>query len=115
MVLVVHDGCCSLRFESPLQVVVLMVLVVFQLVVLAFCMRMRQYGLRFCTTCFSLNSLRSIPLFTGPFAGCFLELNDLYWVLRSTNVFFKVSRHFYDESEFVVASLSPLRGQSFIS
>ena len=52
-----------------------------------------------------MNCLRSLPAF----AGCFLELNDVYWVLRSTNVFFKVSRHFYDESEFIVASLSPLR------
>ena len=59
-----------------------------------------------------MNCLRSIPLS----AGCFLELNDIYYrVLRSTNVFFKVSRHFYDESEFIVAMLSPLRGQSFIS
>ena len=64
---------------------------------------------------FSVNSLRSMPLFADLFASCFLELNDLYWVLRSTNLFFKVSRHFYDESEFIVASLSPLRGQSFIS
>ena len=55
--------------------------------------------------------LRSVPAF----AGCFLELNDVYWVLRSTNVFFKVSRYFYGESEFIVASLSPLRGQSFVS
>ena len=43
------------------------------------------------------------------FAGRFLELNDVYWVLHSTNMFFKVSRYFYDESEFIVASLSPLR------
>ena len=28
------------------------------------------------------------------FAGCFLELNDVYWVLRSTNVFFNVSWYF---------------------
>ena len=55
-----------------------------------------------------MNCLRSVPAF----AGCFLELNDVYWVLRSTNMFFKVSRYFYDESEFSVASLSPLRGQS---
>ena len=59
----------------------------------------------------SVNCLRSVPAF----AGCFLELNDVYWVLRSTNVFFKVSWYFYDESEFIVASLSPLRGQSFLS
>ena len=58
-----------------------------------------------------VNCLRSLPAFVG----CFLELTDLYWVLRATNVFFKVSRHFYDESEFIVASLSPLRGQSFLS
>ena len=62
-------------------------------------MRMRQYGLLKC-----LNT-----------SICFLEPNDIYWVLRSTNVFFKVSRHFYLESEFIVALLSPLRGQSFIS
>ena len=27
----------------------------------------------------------------------------MYWVLRSTNMFFEVSRYFYDESEFIVA------------
>ena len=74
-------------------------------------MRMRQDGLLKCTDAFSINCLRSLPAF----AGRFLELNDVYWVLRSTNVFFKVSRHFYDQSEFIVASLSPLRGQSFLS
>ena len=58
-----------------------------------------------------MNCLRSAP----EFAGCFLELNDVYRVLRSTDVFFNVSRYFYDESEFIVASLSPLRGQSFLS
>ena len=58
-----------------------------------------------------MNCLRSVPAF----GGCFLELNDVYWVLRSTNMFFKVSRYFYDESEFIVAPLSPLRGQSFLS
>ena len=58
-----------------------------------------------------MNCLRSVPAF----AGCFLELNDVYWVLRSTNMFFKVSRYFYDEGEFIVVSLSPLRGQSFLS
>ena len=42
-----------------------------------------------------MNCLRSVPAF----AGCFLELKDLYWVLRSTNVFFTVSWYFYDESE----------------
>ena len=59
-----------------------------------------------------MNCLRSLPAF----AGSFLELNDVHWVLRSTNVFFKVSiaRHFYDESAFIVASLSPSRGQSFL-
>ena len=81
----------------------------------AFCIRMRQYGLLKChratTEAFSMNCLHSVPAF----AGCFLELNDVYWVLRSTNMFFKVSRYFYDESEFIVASLSPLRGQSFLS
>ena len=53
---------------------------------------------------FFVNCLRSLPAFVG----CFLELNDVYWVLSSTNVFFKVSTHFYDESEFIVASLSPI-------
>ena len=48
-----------------------------------------------------MNCLRSVPAF----AGCFLELNDVYWMLRSTNMLFKVSRYFYDESEFIVASL----------
>ena len=74
-------------------------------------MRMRQYGLLKCTEAFTMNCLRSVPAF----ASCFLELKDVYWVLRSTNMFFKVSRYFYDESEFIVASLSPLRGQSFLS
>ena len=78
-------------------------------------MRMRQYGLLKCqratTEAFSMNCLHSVPVF----AGCFLALIDVYWVLRSTNMFFKVSRYFYDESEFIVASLSPLRGQSFLS
>ena len=46
-----------------------------------------------------MNWLRSVPAF----AGCFLELNDVYWVLRSTNVLFKVSLYFYDESKFIVA------------
>ena len=58
-----------------------------------------------------MNCLRSVPAF----AGCFLELNDVYWVLRSTSMLFRVSRYFYDESEFIVDSLSPLRGQSSIS
>ena len=60
---------------------------------------------------FSVNCLCSLPAF----AGCFLEMNDVYWELRSTNVFLKVSRYFYDESEFIAASLSPLRGKSFLS
>ena len=54
------------------------------------------------TEAFSVNCLRSVPAF----ASCFLELNDVYWVLRSTNVFFNASWYFYDESEFIVASLS---------
>ena len=62
------------------------------------------------TEAFSVNCLRSVPAF----AGRFLELNDVYWVLHSTNMFFKVSWYFYDESEFILASLSPLRRQSFI-
>ena len=61
---------------------------------------------------FSANCLRS--LYTS-IAGCFLELNDTYWELRSTKVFFKVSRYFYGESEFIVASLSPISEQSFLS
>ena len=48
------------------------------------------------------------------YVHCFLELNDVYWELRSKNVFFKVSRYFSDESEFIVAWLSFLRGQSFL-
>ena len=63
------------------------------------------------TEAFSVNCLRSVPAF----AGCFLDLNDVYWALRSTNMFFKVSRCYYDESEFIVAPLSPLRGQSSLS
>ena len=74
-------------------------------------MRVRQYGLLKCNRGTSVNCLRSVPAF----ASCFLELNDVYWVLRSTNVFFNVSWYFYDESEFIVVSLSPLRGQSFLS
>ena len=58
-----------------------------------------------------MNCLRSLPAF----AGCFLELNDVYLVLRSANMFFKVSFYLFDESEFIAASLSPLRGQSFLS
>ena len=38
------------------------------------------------TEAFSVNCLRSLRAF----AGCFLELNDVYWELRSTNVFLKV-------------------------
>ena len=78
-------------------------------------MRMRHYSLLKCsrgtTEAFSVNCLRPLRAF----AGYFLELNDVYWELRSTNVLFKVSRYFSDESEFIVASLSPLRGQSFLS
>ena len=77
-------------------------------------MRMRQYGLLKChratTEAFSMNCLHSVPAF----AGCFLELNDVYWVLRST-CFFKVFRYFYNESEFILPSLWSLRGQSFLS
>ena len=73
-------------------------------------MRMRQYRLLKCHRG-STEAFSAVPAF----AGCFLELNDVYWMLRSSNVFFKVSRYFYDESEFIVASLSPLRGQSFLS
>ena len=75
-------------------------------------MHMRQYGLLKCHGgIFRDYCLLSVPAFEG----CFLELNDVYWMLCSTNMFFKVSRYFYNESEFIVASLSPLRGQSFLS
>ena len=74
-------------------------------------MRMRQCGLLKCH--------RGIccELFTFSTSICrrFSELNDVYWVLRSTNMSFKVLRYSYDENEFIVASLSPLRGQSFLS
>ena len=53
------------------------------------------------TEALSVNCLRSVPAFSG----CFLELNDVHWMLRSTNMLFKVSRYFYDESEFIVDSL----------
>ena len=36
-----------------------------------------------------MNCLRSLRVF----AGCVLELNDVYWELRSTNVFSKVSTY----------------------
>ena len=74
-------------------------------------MHMRQFGVLRCHRGFFCE----LFTFTTSICGCFLELNDVYWALRSTNVFFKVSRHFYDESEFIVASLSPLIGQSFLS
>ena len=48
---------------------------------------------------FSVNCLCSVPAF----AGCFLELNDVYRVLSSTNMSFKVLTYFYDESEFIVS------------
>ena len=68
-------------------------------------MRMRQYSLLKCH--------RDIfcELFTFTTSICRL----FFWELRSPNVFFKVSRYFSDDSEFIVASLSPLRGQSFLS
>ena len=68
----------------------------------AFCMRMRQYDL--------LKSHRGIfcELFMFTTSICRLTFLEL-------NVFFKVSRHFYDASNFIVAWLSPLRGQSFLS
>ena len=74
-------------------------------------MCMRQYGLLKCHR----GIFCRLVTFRTSFCGCFLELNDVYWVLRSTNVFFKVSLYFYDESKFIVASLSHLRGQSFLS
>ena len=64
-------------------------------------MHIHQYLLLKCHRGISVNCLHSLPAF----AGCFLELNDVYWVLPSTNVFLKVSRHFYNESQFFVASL----------
>ena len=42
------------------------------------------------TEAFYVNCLRSVPAF----AGCFLELNDVYWVLRCTDMFFMVSWYF---------------------
>ena len=55
-------------------------------------MRMRQYGRlkghRDCHRGIFVNCLRSVPAA----AGRFLELNDVYWVLSSTNMFFKVAR-----------------------
>ena len=70
-------------------------------------MRMRQYGLLKCH--------RGIfcELFTFTTSICRL-FSGAEWrilVLRSTNVFLKVSRHFYDESESIVAFI----GQSFLS
>ena len=58
-------------------------------------MRMRQYSLLKCH--------RGIfcELFT--FTTNICRLFEVYWELRSTNVFFKVSRYFSDESEFIVA------------
>ena len=74
-------------------------------------MRMCRYGLLKC------HGGIFCELFTFNTSICrlFLEMNDVYLELRSTNVFFKVSRYFSDESEFIVASLSPLGGQSFLS
>ena len=65
-------------------------------------MRMRQYGL--------LKSHRGIfcELFMFTTSICRLTFVEL-------NVFFKVSRHFHDASNFIVAWLSLLRGQSFLS
>ena len=72
-------------------------------------MHASNMGCQSATEAFSVNWVRSVPAF----AGCFLELNDVYWVLHSTNVFFKVSLYFYDESKFIVAALSHLKGQFF--
>ena len=52
-----------------------------------------------------MNYLRSVPAFEG----CFLELNDVYWMLRSTNMFFKVSRYFSDETEYCSLAVTPER------
>ena len=48
-----------------------------------------------------VNCIRSLTAF----ADYFLELNDVYWELRSTNVCLNVSRYFSDESELIVGSL----------
>ena len=53
-------------------------------------MRMRQYGLKKCHTVFSANCLGSLQAFAAGFL------------------------YFYDESEFIVATMSPLREQSFL-
>ena len=74
-------------------------------------MRMRQYGLLKCHR----GSFCELFTFSTSISSCFLDLSDVYWVLRSTNVIFNVSWYFYDESEFIVASLSPLIGRSFLS
>lgn len=77
-------------------------------------MRMRQYTLKKGQRAkeeFSVNCFRALPAF----AASYLELNELYWELCLINVFFEASRYFCKENEFIVASLSPLRGKSFLS
>ena len=72
----------------------------------AICLRTRQ-------KCFEVSATEafSFLLYLRAFAACFLELNVVYWQLRSTNVLFKILKYFYDESEFIVA----FRGQSLVS
>ena len=55
-----------------------------------------------------MNFLRSLPTY----AGFFVELNDFFGCYVPQTSSLKVSRYVYDESEFIIASLSPLRGQS---
>ena len=57
-----------------------------------------------------MNFLRSLPTY----AGFFLELNDFFGCYVPQTSSLKVSRYVYDESEFIIASLSPLREQSVV-
>ena len=57
-----------------------------------------------------MNFLRSLPTY----AGFFVELNDFFGCYFPQTSSLKVSRYVYDESEFIIASLSPLRGQSVV-
>ena len=69
-------------------------------------MRMRPYGLWKCLR----GIFCELFTFTTSICGLFLELNELYWVLRSTNVLFKSTI-----KVSLLWPLSPLRGQSFLS
>ena len=70
-------------------------------------MRMRQYSLLKCHRCIFCE------LFTFTTSICRLFFGAEWRLLGA--LFFQLSRYFSDESEFIVASLSPLRGQSFLS